>query len=311
MTALVLAVLPGLFWTQPPETADALRKAGITEIGAPAANVAAWAGSGIKAVAIDMAHVVKVTEPSVDYKIASAGATSAPWINSNLWLFLRKPDSVYVCETVKREAIPLALGEAYAAGVHAYFAVKPEDLDSFSTALGFLKSVDGPALHGRANIAVVDDGSDAVGEVMNLLSRRNLLFAPVKAPAAGFDVTVQLGKDPYAGKVAEDPYLTAGEARSRLGDARRLVRVYGSETTIARLEGDGGHMRLHLMHFGDYKVEGLRVRVRGAYKRVVVRAMGKPEQEVEDRADEKDAVEFSVPVIENYLMVDLFPAASR
>jgi hypothetical protein len=306
MTALVLAVLPGLFWTQPSETADALRKAGITEIAAPAANVAAWASSGIKAVAIDMAHAEKVTEPSVDYKIASAGATSAPWINSNLWLFLRKPNSVYVCETVKREAIPLALGEAYAAGVHAYFSVKAEDLDAYGAALGFLKSLDGPALHGRANIAVVDDGSDAVGEVMNLLSRRNLLFAPVKAPTAGFDVTVQLGKAPYAGKVADDPYLTAGEARSRLGDTRRLVRVYGSETTIARLEGDGGHTRLHLLHFGDYKVEGLRVRVRGTYKRVELQAMGRAKQDVEDRVDEGDAVEFSVPSIENYVVVDLF-----
>lgn len=310
MTALLLAVLPGLFWTQPPETADALRKAGITEIAVPA-NAAAWANSGIKAVAIEMAHVEKVTEPSVDYKIASAGATGAPWIHSNLWLFLRKPKQVYVCESVKREAIPLALGEAYAAGVQAYFSVKPEDLDAFSATLSFLKSVDGPALHGRANIAVVDDGSDAVAEVMNLLSRRNLLFEPVNAPTTGYDETVQLGKAPYVGKVADDPYLTAGEARSRLGDARRLVRVYGSETTIARLEGDGGRMRLHLMHFGDYKVEGLRVRVRGAYKRVVLRAMGKAEQDVEDRVDEKDAVEFSVPVIENYVVVDLFPATPR
>ena len=44
-----------------------------------------------------------------------------------------------------------------------------------------------------ADLGVVDDGSEEMGEVMNLLSRRNLLFELVKARDRRFPVTVALG----------------------------------------------------------------------------------------------------------------------
>jgi hypothetical protein len=305
MIALALAVLPGLLWTQGPENAEALRKAGVTEIAVPVPNAAAWAGSGIRIVPVDVEHATRVTEPSVDYRMGTAGATSAPWINSNLWLYLRKPDDLYVCDAVERKNIPLALGEAFAAGVKAYFAVKPEDLDAYVAFAGFLNHLAAPTLPPRANFAVIDDGSDQVGEVMNLLARRNLLFAPVKAPRPGFDATIQLGRPPYTGKIADDPFLTAAEARTRLGDARRLVRLYGSDTTILRLTGDGHRARLHLLHYGGYAVEGLRVRVLGHYGRISVSAPGSDSLKVEDRVDEASAVELTLPAFANYMVIDL------
>jgi hypothetical protein len=298
-------MLPGLLWTQGPESADALRKAGVTEIAVPVPNAPAWAGAGIHIVPVDVEHATRVTEPSVDYKLGTSGATGTPWINSNLWLYLRKPDDVYVCDTVSRKNIPLALGESFAAGVKAYFAVKPEDLDAYVAFTGFLDRLGAQALATRANFAVIDDGSDQVGEVMNLLARRNLLFAPLKAPRPGFDVTIQLGRAPFSGNIADDPFLTAAEARSRLGDARRLVRLYGSDTTIVRLTGDGRRARLHLLHYGDYSVEGLRVRVLGRYRRISVSAPTGGALSADDRADDAGAVEFTLPALANYMVIDL------
>ena len=44
-----------------------------------------------------------------------------------------------------------------------------------------------------ANIGVLDDGSPSLGEVMNLLSRRNLLYRVVTKPDSSLDLNVKVG----------------------------------------------------------------------------------------------------------------------
>ena len=53
--------------------------------------------------------------------------------------------------------------------------------------LAFLRDVRAPGADAAlADVGVVDDGSEEMGEVMNLLSRRNLLFELVRARDGGF-----------------------------------------------------------------------------------------------------------------------------
>lgn len=303
IVVLALAALPGLLWNGGPETEAALAKAGITEIGVAAAEAGAWAKSGLKVTAVDLGSVVVLDPPGVDYRLGQAGATAAPWVNSNLWNMLRQPEAVFLVEA-DRAVLPVAVAEAQAAGVKAYFRVRGEDLDVFAKMLTFFRSVEGPTLPGRANFAVVDDGTDEAGEVMKLLARRNLLFQAVKQRQPGYDLTIELGKAPFT---SEDPYEVAGLARSKLGDARRLVRVYGSGTTLARVTGDASHTRIYLIHYGGYRVEGLRVRVRGRFGKGRVAAPGSAPAGLEERTDDADGVEFTIPVLESVAVADLWP----
>ena len=116
------------------------------------------------------------------------------------------------------------------------------------------------------NIGVVDDGSPAMGEVLNLLTRQNLLYKVVKEPGPGFDVNVQLGTPDFPAEAAANPYEFAARVRAKLGDDKRFVRLYGTSTVIARLTGDPKHARLYLLSFGSRRQENagsqaIRVRV--------------------------------------------------
>ena len=67
--------------------------------------------------------------------------------------------------------------------------------------LGFLKAQDQPALPAMANVGIVDDGSPAMGEVLNMLTRRNLLYRVVAKPDPKLDLTVQLGDPDFPKEV--------------------------------------------------------------------------------------------------------------
>jgi hypothetical protein len=72
----------------------------------------------------------------------------------------------------------------------------------------------------------------------------------------------------------ENPSDFAALVRSKLGDDKRLVRLYGASTIIARLTGDGKHARLCLLSYGRGRGQGggggggqgLRIRVLGRYQ---------------------------------------------
>ena len=80
--------------------------------------------------------------------------------------------------------------------------------------------------------------SPLMGEVLNLLTRRNLLYTVVPAPDRALDLTVQLGTPDFPMEAAANPSEFAARVRAKLGDDKRLVRLYGTSTVIARLTGD-------------------------------------------------------------------------
>ena len=93
--------------------------------------------------------------------------------------------------------------------------------------------------------------------------------------------------------------------RQKLGDERRLLRIYGSDVLLGRLTGEGGKARLHLINYGERKVGGLRVRVRGAYARGTLTAFGMEKADLADYASEGGATEFTIPEMPTYAVVDL------
>src|SRR5262249_33675058 len=127
---------------------------------------------------------------------------------------------------------------------------------------GGLPQSDLPAV---ADFGVVDDGSAEIGEVMNLLVRRNLLFRVGPKPFTEFRINIRLGTPEYPRADAADPSAFALKVRRQLGDEQRSLRIYGSDTVVGRLTSDGTRARLHLINYAGREVEGMRIRVRGSF----------------------------------------------
>jgi hypothetical protein len=300
---LLAAALPGLYWEQGPETAEAIKKAGIECIQVAPARVDAWKRSGFCATAADLSGYVKLTQPGVEYRPDVASATRAPWVISNGWRLVRGGAKPFYYDAGKGRA-ELCTAEAFAYGAAALVRPVPGDLDRFGAMLHFLKNMDATPLPARANIGFIDDGSPAAGEMMNLFIRRNLLFRIVSAPDPQLDLNVQLGAPEYPRSAPANPSEFAAMARRKLGDEKRLLRIYGSDVVIGRLTGDGSHARLHLLNYGGKMVEGLRVRLLGEYKNVKLSAIG-GNPAVADLVAAGGSTEFSIPALDTYAIVDL------
>lgn len=303
MIPLFLAVMPGLLWSEGPETAPALAKAGIEQI-AVAGDAAAWSGSRIRATAVDPSKLEKLDVPAVDYQMNRASATATPWITSNLWRMLRHPGRAYVYE-VAGPSVALAVAEAYTASVPTYIQLKPADLPAYTGALQFLRNVDAERMPARVNFSLVDDASGDMEEILNLLVRRNLLFNVIGPNEQAKGTVVRIGSREYTKEMAADPYQFAAIVRAKIGDGKRLVRVYGSDTIIARLYGDDTRSRLHLIQYGRNSVVGSRIRVAGRFPRVLVASMGHRVMPAEDIVVDESGTEFTIPEIRNYAIVDL------
>jgi hypothetical protein len=161
-----------------------------------------------------------------------------------------------------------------------------------------------------ADFAVVDDGSPVAGEVMNLLARRNLLFQPVQSPSDRFPINIVVGSPEYPAQEAADPSAFAQKVRSRLTDERRSLRIYGSEVVIARLTGSAGRLRLHLLNYGGREIEGLRIRVKGAYPSGEAYVAGSGQVPLTDQVLAEGATEVSLPRLGTYAVID-FRTESR
>jgi len=295
---LLLAILPGLFWDRPPETAPALKQAGIDRIYVPPAQKDKWAAQGVDAVPIDIAKLTQLTKAGVQYRMNRAAATSVPWIDANGWLMERDPKRTYYYD-VPAAAVEIAMAESYSRNVAAVIHAVA-DPAAFGRMLAFLKRIDRAAMPQMANIGIIDDGSDLTGEAMNLLARRNLLFRVVKAP----DPKMDLNLKPTA-KEAANPFAYAQDVREKLGDDKRLVRLYGSDVVLANLTGDGAHARLFLINYSNRKVIGLRVRVRGAYAKAALHVFGLDNAAAADFQSEGKATEFTVPEMGPFAVIDL------
>ncbi len=244
----------------------------------------------------------RVPAPGVQWGIKgenTASATRAPWVDSNAWRFLRHPERKYLYE-LPRGASALAAAEAFAYGVDARLRVDPAAGKAFGEMLAFLKDLEEtPALAPAANIAVLDNGSPLLPEVLNLLARRNLLFRVVSAPDPKADLNVTIDAE------AADPAVFATKVRARLTDPKRLLRIYGSEVVLGRLLLGAGRARIHLLNYGGEKVEGVRVRVRGSYAGGRLAVFGYAGAKPQDYLTEGGATEFTIPEMGIYAVVDL------
>ena len=309
MTALVVALasLPCVYWTHGVETKAQLDAASITRICVPAEQAERWRAAGVEATPVTAAALAArnvLPAPGIAARAGLASPTRAPWIVANGWQFQRDPAGKYAYQVPVGKAA-LAAAEAFAYGADALLQIDPADLGAAGAMLTFLAGLPPATPQPIADLAVVDDGSAAAGEVMNLLARRNLLFERVTAPSSRYRINVALGSRDYPTGDAADPSAFALKIRRALTDDERTLRVYGSETVIARLTGDAQRVRLHLLNYAGRDIQGLRIRLRGAYREATARVDGAGTVALQDYVAAADATEFSVPTLSTYAVIDL------
>jgi hypothetical protein len=302
---VLLAALPTLYWMGPVETAPALRDAGVVRIAVPPESLEAWKAAGFEATPLSPTAALsreKLPAPGIQGQAALASATRTPWVVANGWRFVRKAGGQYIYDAPAGRAA-LAAAEAFAYGADAVLEVQPADLADLGRLLAFLREQPPPDLPAVADIAVVDDGSALVSEVMNLLGRRNLLFRAVaKRPPKGI-FAVELGSREFPRQAAADPSALAQKIRRALGDEQRSLRLYGSEVVIGRLTADASRARLDLVNYGGRDVVGLRVRVRGRYAVTEALVAGQGRVPVEDAVVTDEDTEFTVARMAAYAVV--------
>ena len=302
--------LPALYWEQPTDTAAALRSAGIGSVRVPPERVAAWRQAGLDASPFPSAEKsgrVALPAPGIVGRGARASATQRPWIDANGWRYQRQPQARYF-QTVPRGVAALAAAEVFAHDADAVLAIDPGDIEPLGQALALFRALPEGPRTGLADLAVVDDGSFAAGELMNLLARRNLLFRPVARATPELALNVELGSKAYPKSEAGNPEALALKVRAQLTDERRSLRLFGSEVVLARLTGDAERLRLHLLNYGGREVEGLRVRLRGRWTPGEAHVLRHGRQAVEALLTEGGVTEFSLPVLGPYAVVDLATA---
>src|SRR5439155_3395687 len=291
MTSLILLLLAALpcIWTQGANRA-ALEAAGINRFCA--------------LTEAELATREALPTPGVTARAGLASPTRSPWIVANGWRFTRHPAMKYVYDVPAGKAA-LAAAEAFAYGADAAMKIDPADAPNLAAMLTFLEGLPAADLPTIADLAVVDDGSPVTGEVMNLLARRNLLFQIVQAPSTKFRINITIGSAAYPREEASDPSAFALKIRRQLTDEGRSLRMYGSEVVIARLTGDAQRVRLHLINYGGRDIEGLRIRLRGAYRNGEAYIAGAGRVALNDQVVAEGATEFSLPRIATYAAIDL------
>ena len=308
MTLLLwLAALPCLYWTAAVDSAPRVKAAGIERLCVPPERADDWRKAGFSAVALsegDLAVRDTLLPPGIRARADRASATRSPWVDANGWRFLRDPAGQYAYDLPAGRAA-LAAAEAVVYGADAVLKIDPADLESLGDMLAFVAQLPANDLPAAADLAVVDDGSAPLGEVLNLLVRRNLLIRIVKAPSSDFGINVKLGTKEYPLKEAGEPSALALKIRRQLTDEQRALRVFGSEVVIGRLASDGSRARLHLLNYGGREIEGLRIHLRGSFPPGEALVAGQGRVALEERAVVDGATEFTVPRLGAYGVVDL------
>jgi hypothetical protein len=253
----------------------------------------------------DAAGFQTVPPPSVRNVPNVANATSDPWIESNGWRFQRGLRQARY-GTLPAGSAGLAAAEAFTFGVDAILTPDPADLEPLASMLRFLKAHDQPRLPPLANVGVVDDGTAAMGEALNMLTRRNLLYRVVSRPERGLDLTVRLGTRDFPADAVTNPSEFAARVRAKLGDDKRLVRVFGSATAIAHLTGAGDRARLYVLSYSRNRNQpALRVRLAGRYRSADVAAYGvAPGAALADIRHPGGTTEFSLPPFSTIAIAD-------
>ena len=308
---LLAALLPGLYWEQPPEKVDAIKRAGVTRVYAPAARLSEWNAAGVDA--IDSATLSQYTEvpaPVVRMEMTVASATGIPWINANGWRYQRGLKQAFYKSLPPRSAA-MAAAEAFAYGVDAVLQPAPEELDDTLAMIEFLGTVGGNRMPPLVNLAVIDDRTPLIGEVLNLLSRRNLLYRVVSKADPSVDLNVNVGSPQFPIEAARNPSDFAARVREKLSDDKRLLRIYGSSVVIGYLTGEQDHARLFLLNYIRRPVSGLQIRLRGNYSVSKVHVPGSKDAVVKDWLLREGGSEFTLPDFQRFAVIDLAKGQRR
>jgi hypothetical protein len=235
-----------------------------------------------------------------------AQVTMAPWVQSNGWRFMRGQQRASY-KTIPRGVAPLAAAEAFAFNVDAILNPDPADAQELGNMLRFLKAHAQPPLPPLANIGVIDDGSPAMGEALNMLIRRNLLYRIVKQPDRTLDLTVQIGSRDFPAQSLANPSDFAARVREKLTDDKRLVRVFGANTIVARLSGDGKKARLILVSYARNRAhQDIRVSLLGKYTPASFALYGAPAgATLVDVVQAGKVTEFGISTFNTIAIVDL------
>jgi hypothetical protein len=250
------------------------------------------------------ADTVKLNPPRVQYRINEASATRSPWIDANGWRIMRTPGKSYFYQ-VTGDGPALAAAEAFTYGTDALISTDASGGKAFESMLDFLRKIPNVDQAPVADVNVVDDGSDAAGELMNLLARTNLLYKIEKGTNKNQGLTVRLGTKEYPAEDARNPSMLAHKVRSRVGDENRSLRIYGSEVVIARLTANERQARIYLINYSSRPVRGLRVRVKGTYAKGELRVFGVDDASPMDWTNDAGATEFSIPELGVFAVIDL------
>ncbi len=249
----------------------------------------------------------KAVTPRVTFHANEASATRAPWVDSNGWRYLRQPGGHFYCEAPGAAAAVLAAGEGFAYGVHVEVHTDDAGREPLAKMLAFLRDAKGEDFSPLVNIGFVDDGSAESGEFMNLLVRRNLLFRVVKQADPKLDLTVTPGSAEYPKAEAVNPSLLAEKVRANLTDAKRLLRIYGSEVVVGRLVGNGSAVRFYLINYGAARspAHGLRIRILGTFTKQQAVQFDSGEMRLMDVSTGSGATEFTLPELKTFAMINL------
>jgi hypothetical protein len=309
---LGLACVAALVWSATPALSERQRVEGhrvyVTSATSSlvAQDLAAPAPTGAEAAAFE-----EVPHPGVRLVPTVARATNVPWIDSNGWRFQRGIQKANYAKLPAGSAA-LAAAEAFAFNVDAILNPDPADVEELGNMLRFLKANERPPLPAMANIGVVDDRSGPMGEALNMLTRRNLLYRVVSTPDPALGLTVQLGTPDFPRDAARNPVDFAARVRAKLGDDNRLVRLYGTSTVIARLTGDGKRARLYLLAFDRSRrrqaddPQTVRVRLLGRYQPLKLAAYGAgSDAALTDLRHIGNTTEFWVPSFTAIAIIDL------
>jgi hypothetical protein len=238
-------------------------------------------------------ELTKVSPPGIRYRMNMAMATSAPWVDSNMWRYRRDPEKSYVCD-VKQKSVVVAMAEGFSLDVRVALEIAPGQQKDYDSMLAFLKGLpDGPKTR-WTNFTVTDDRSAPAGELMNLLSRRNLMYR------------IASNGDYALNSRISNPYEYVQEMREKLGDEKRVIRIFGSELTLVELTRDGNRVRLQLLNYGSRPVEDLRIRIKGHYKAGAIQAYvyRSTSPRLEEFTYDGKFTEFTLDALPTYAVLD-------
>jgi hypothetical protein len=270
-------------------------------------QTSAWPSvRAIKAEKIDLSSAIKISAPTISFRGNIASASRAPWITLNGWRYLRNPQATFYV-TANADNVELAAAEAFSYGAKAVMKVEQRGLEPLGHMLEFLRSVNGYDLPALANIGYIDDGSPESGEFMNLMVRTNLLFKVVPRPDPDLSVNVKIGDPEYPRSQTSNPKLLAEKVRAKVTDAKRLLRVYGSEVVVGRLLGDGESARLYLINYAGARnpALGIRLRVLGEFRSQHAVQFGMDPATLQDVIVADGATEFTMQKLTIFAVVDL------